>query len=366
MTAERNIRIETLKKSLSERILVIDGGMGTMIQTHSLTEADFRGSRFAGHNHDLRGNGDLLTLTQPDIIGGIHAQYLDAGADILLTNTFSGTVVAQADYALTDIVTELNYESARLARRVADEFTARTPDKMRWVAGALGPTNRTASISPDVNDPGFRNIHFDELRAAYGQATAALMDGGADFILIETVFDTLNCKAAIFAVEETFDAKGVRLPVMISGTITDLSGRTLTGQTPEAFWYSVRHAQPFAVGLNCALGAEQMRPHIAELSRVAETGVSAYPNAGLPNGFGGYDETPETTAAHVGEWARSGLINLAGGCCGTTPAHIRAIAQAVAGVPPRKIPVRPKTMRLSGLEPFIFPAASEKQEEFAE
>lgn len=365
MTANENPRTASLKKSLTERILVIDGGMGTMIQTYGLTEADYRGARFAGHNHDLRGNGDLLTLTRPQVIAEIHGQYLEAGADILLTNTFSSTVVAQADYALTEIVPELNYEAARLARKVADEFTTRTPDKMRWVAGALGPTNRTASISPDVNDPGFRNISFDELRVAYGQATAALMDGGADFILIETVFDTLNCKAAIFAVEETFDAKGVRLPIMISGTITDLSGRTLTGQTPEAFWYSVRHAQPIAVGLNCALGAEQMRPHIAELARVAETAVSAYPNAGLPNGFGGYDEQPETTAAHVGEWARSGLINLAGGCCGTTPAHIKAIAEAVAGVPPRKIPVRPKTMRLSGLEPFIFPVSAETEAEFA-
>ncbi len=365
MSAERESRIAALNKAISERIVVIDGGMGTMIQAHSLSEADFRGARFARHNHDVRGNGDLLSLTQPRIIAGIHAQYLDAGADILLTNTFSSTVIAQADYALTDIVPELNFESARLARKVADEFTARTPDKMRWVAGALGPTNRTASISPDVNDPGFRNIHFDELRAAYAQATAALMDGGADFILIETVFDTLNCKAAIFAVKETFEARGVRLPIMISGTITDLSGRTLTGQTPEAFWYSVRHAEPFAVGLNCALGAEQMRPHIAELSRVADVAVSAYPNAGLPNGFGGYDETPETTAAHVGEWARSGLINLAGGCCGTTPEHIRAIAQAVAGVAPRRIPVRPKTLRLSGLEPFIFPAATEAQAGFA-
>ncbi|MCK9994392.1 MAG: 5-methyltetrahydrofolate--homocysteine methyltransferase [Alphaproteobacteria bacterium] len=365
MSGDRNLRIATLKQSLAERILVIDGGMGTMIQTYGLGEQDFRGARFAGHNHDLRGNGDLLSLTQPQIIGEIHSQYLEAGADILLTNTFSGTVVAQADYGLTDIVTELNFESARLARKIADEFTARTPEKMRWVAGALGPTNRTASISPNVNDPGFRNIHFDELRQAYGQATAALMDGGADFILIETVFDTLNCKAAIFAVEETFDAKGVRLPIMISGTITDLSGRTLTGQTPEAFWYSVRHAEPFAVGLNCALGAEQMRPHIAELARVADTAVSAYPNAGLPNGFGGYDETPETTAAHVGEWARSGLINLAGGCCGTTPAHIRAIAQAVAGVPPRKIPERRRTLRLSGLEPFVFPIASDAQTEAA-
>lgn len=357
MANDRDNRIRALKQSLQERILVIDGAMGTMIQTHSLTEADFRGNRFADHNHDVRGNGDLLTLTQPQIIGDIHAQYLDAGADIILTNTFSGTVIAQADYGLTHLVTELNFASAQLARKVADEFTARTPARPRFVAGALGPTNRTASISPDVNDPGFRNIHFDELRAAYAQAAAALIEGGADIILIETVFDTLNCKAAIFAVEEVFEAQGIRLPVMISGTITDLSGRTLTGQTPEAFWYSVRHAQPFAVGLNCALGAEQMRPHIAELARVCDVAISAYPNAGLPNGFGGYDETPQTTAAHLGEWARSGLINLAGGCCGTTPAHIRAIAEAVAGVAPRTIPARPQTLRLSGLEPFIFPLA---------
>ncbi len=358
MSTDRELRIQTLEKAARERILVIDGAMGTMIQTHSLTEADFRGARFATHNHDVRGNGDLLTLTQPHIIAGIHAQYLDAGADILLTNTFNSTVIAQADYGLTQLVSELNLESARLARKVADEFTARAPDKPRFVAGALGPTNRTASISPDVNDPGFRNVSFDELREAYLQAATALIDGGADIMLIETVFDTLNCKAAIFAVEEVFEAKGFRLPVIISGTITDLSGRTLTGQTPEAFWYSVRHARPFAIGLNCALGAEQMRPHIAELSRVAEVYISAYPNAGLPNGFGGYDETPQTTAAHTGEWARAGLLNLVGGCCGTTPAHIRAIAQAVAGVAPRTPPVRAHTLRLSGLEPFVFPVAA--------
>lgn len=352
-------RIQALETAASERILVIDGAMGTMIQSHSLSEADFRGARFAGHNHDVRGNGDLLTLTQPDIIAGIHAQYLEAGADILLTNTFNSTVIAQADYGLTSLVRELNYESARLARRVADTYTAQTPGKPRFVAGAIGPTNRTASISPDVNDPGFRNVRFDELRAAYAQAAAALIDGGADIMLIETVFDTLNCKAAIFAVEEVFEEKGFRLPVIISGTITDLSGRTLTGQTPEAFWYSVRHAQPFAIGLNCALGAEQMRPYIAELSRISETYVSAYPNAGLPNGFGGYDETPQTTAAHTGEWARAGLLNLVGGCCGTTPAHIRAIAQAVAGVAPRRRPERPRTLRLSGLEPFVCPVAEE-------
>jgi len=362
MTSSREARIQALEKAASERILIIDCAMGTMIQTHALTEAQFRGDRFAAHDTDLRGNGDVLSLTQPHIIAGIHAQYLEAGADILLTNTFSSTVIAQADYNLTHLVTELNVSAARLARRVADEFTARTPDKPRWVAGALGPTNRTASISPKVNDPGFRNVSFDELRVAYAQAAAALIEGGADIMLIETVFDTLNCKAAIFAVEEVFEAKGFRLPVIISGTITDLSGRTLTGQMPEAFWYSVRHARPFAIGLNCALGAEQMRPHIAELARVADTRISAYPNAGLPNGFGSYDETPETTARHVGEWARSGLLNLVGGCCGTTPAHIRAIADAVAGVKPRKVVERTKTLRLSGLEPFIFPVSSEAAE----
>ncbi|HAK61648.1 MAG TPA: hypothetical protein DCO82_00240 [Alphaproteobacteria bacterium] len=365
MTPAREARIQALHKAVKERILVIDGAMGTMIQTHGLTEDDYRGARFAAHSHEVRGNGDLLTLTQPHIIAGIHAQYLEAGADILLTNTFSGTVIAQADYGLTGLVPELNLESARLARRIADEFSDRNPDRPRFVAGALGPTNRTASISPDVNDPGFRNVSFDELRAAYAMAAAALIEGGADIILIETVFDTLNCKAAIFATQEVFDALGFRLPVMISGTITDLSGRTLTGQTPEAFWYSVRHAEPFSIGLNCALGAEQMRPHIAALSRVADTAVSAYPNAGLPNGFGGYDESPQITAGHVGEWARSGLINLAGGCCGTTPAHIQAIAQAVAGVAPRPIPERPRTLRLSGLEPFAFPVTSGAEMETA-
>lgn len=355
---DRTARIAALNQALTKRILVIDGAMGTMIQTHELTETDYRAQRFADHNHDLKGNGDVLCLTQPEIIADIHRAYLDAGADILITNTFSATSVAQADYGLTHLVGELNYEAAHIARQVADAQTAATPEKPRWVAGGLGPTNRTATISPDVNDPAFRNISFDELREAYLEAASALVEGGADIVLIETIFDTLNCKAAIFAVEELFETLGYRLPVMLSGTITDLSGRTLTGQTPEAFWNSVRHVRPLAVGLNCALGADQMRPHVAELARVADCCVSAYPNAGLPNGFGGYDETPEVTAGHIREWAASGLVNIVGGCCGTMPDHIRAIAEAVADVPPRKIPDRPLTMRLSGLEPFEMPVAS--------
>ncbi len=362
MTADRTSRINALQQALKERILVIDGAMGTMIQNHELTEADYRQERFVDHDHDLKGNGDLLCLTQPDIIAGIHQQFLDAGADILITNTFSATTIAQGDYGLTHLVSELNESAARLARKVADRQTEQTPDKPRWVAGGIGPTNRTATISPDVNDPAFRNISFDELRDAYLEAARALVAGGVDILLIETVFDTLNCKAAIFALELLFEELGERLPVLISGTITDRSGRTLTGQTPEAFWNSIRHAQSLAMGLNCALGAEEMRPHIAELSRVADCYISAYPNAGLPNGFGGYDETPETTAGHIAEWANAGLLNLVGGCCGTTPDHIRAIAQAVAGIPPRKPADPQRTMRLSGLEPFTFPVENSATE----
>ena len=346
-------RIHTIEQLLRERILILDGAMGTMIQRHKLSEADFRGDRFRDHGHDLKGNNDLLTLTRPDIIADIHRQYFEAGADIIETNTFNSQSISQADYKLDHLAYELNVAAARLARRVADEFEAREPGRPRFVAGAVGPTNRTASISPDVNNPGFRNISFDQLVAAYTESVRGLVEGGADLILIETIFDTLNAKAAIFATRKYFDETGARLPIMISGTITDASGRTLTGQTAEAFWYSVMHAEPLSVGLNCALGAKEMRPHIADLARVAPCFVSAYPNAGLPNAFGGYDETPEMMAGVIGEFARSGLVNVVGGCCGTTPDHIRAFAQAVHGLKPRVVPARKPYLCLSGLEPFV-------------
>jgi len=339
---------------MERRILILDGAMGTMIQSHKLSEDDYRGERFAHHPRDLKGNNDLLVLTQPHLVREIHGQYLAAGADVIETNTFNSTSVAQADYGLESLVPELNREAARLARGVADEFAARDHGRLRFVAGALGPTNRTASISPDVNDPGARAVNFDELRGAYAEAVRGLIEGGVDMLLIETIFDTLNAKAAIFAIEEVFDEKGLRLPVIVSGTITDASGRTLSGQTSEAFWNSIRHARPFAVGLNCALGAQLMRPYIEELSKVADTYTSAYPNAGLPNPLAptGYDETPEQTAGFLLDFAKSGFVNLAGGCCGTTPEHIRAIAQALEGVAPRKVPAIERRTRLSGLEPL--------------
>jgi 5-methyltetrahydrofolate--homocysteine methyltransferase len=328
--------------------------MGTTIQGYKLSEADFRGERFAGSRHDLRGNNDLLSLTRPTVIREIHAQYLEAGADIIETNTFNSNFPSQADYGLESIVYDLNHAAAKLAREEADRCMERNPSKPRFVAGVLGPTNKTASISPDVNDPGFRNIHFDELVSAYGDALAGLADGGADLILLETIFDTLNAKAAIFAIETLFERRGRRLPVIVSGTITDQSGRTLTGQTPEAFWNSLRHARPIAVGLNCALGAKLMRPYIEELSNIADTFISCYPNAGLPNPLSetGYDETPEYTSSLLREFAESGFLNIVGGCCGTTPAHIRAIAEAVRPLPPRKPPRVEKALRLSGLEPL--------------
>ncbi|MDE2463273.1 MAG: methionine synthase [Alphaproteobacteria bacterium] len=343
-------RISWMKAQAKERILVLDGSWGVMIQGYKLAEEDFRGSRFAQHAHDLKGNNDLLTLTRPDIIEDIGHAYLEAGVDILETNTFNATRISQADYGLEDLVRELNREGARLARAICDAHA--TPARPRLVAGVLGPTNRTASLSPDVNDPGFRNVTFDDLRTTYLDATLGLIEGGADLIMIETVFDTLNAKAAIFAVQEAFEQTGIELPIWISGTITDLSGRMLTGQTPEAFWHSVRHARPFAIGLNCALGAAELRPYIAELARVADTLVSAHPNAGLPNAFGGYDDTPEHMASLIGEFARSGIVNIVGGCCGTTPAHLKAFVAAVEGVPPRPIPEFPHHLRLSGLEPF--------------
>jgi 5-methyltetrahydrofolate--homocysteine methyltransferase len=341
-----------LEKAAKERILIIDGAMGTMIQRHKLGEEHYRGERFADHSKDVKGNNDLLVLTQPKVIESIHGEYLEAGADLIETNTFNAQRISLADYRMEELAYEINVEAAKLARRAADTWTARTPEKPRFVAGAVGPTNRTASLSPDVNNPGYRNVDFDELRDAYKEQVRGLIDGGADLLLVETIFDTLNAKAAVFAIEEAFAEKGKRLPVMISGTITDLSGRTLSGQTPTAFWYSLRHARPFSIGLNCALGAKEMRAHIAELSRVADTLICAYPNAGLPNEFGEYDESPEAMAALVGEFARAGLVNIVGGCCGTTPAHIRAIGEAVKGVAPRRIPVVDAKMRLSGLEPF--------------
>ena len=331
-----------LTKLANERILVLDGAMGTMIQGHKLTEADYRGNAEAGlggHVCDLKGDNDLLVLTKPEVIRAIHHAFLEAGADIIETNTFNATRISQADYRLEGKVREINFAAARLARECADAWTAKTPEKPRFVAGALGPTNRTATISPDVNDPGFRNVSFDDLKAAYGQAVAALIEGGVDLLLVETVFDTLNAKAALFAIDEYFDAHNIRLPLIVSGTITDASGRTLSGQTTEAFWNSVRHARPFAVGLNCALGAALMRPYVEEMARVADTFVSCYPNAGLPNPMSetGYDESPETTSRLLGEFARNGFVNIVGGCCGTTPEHIRAIAQVVKDVPPRKV-----------------------------
>ncbi|WP_240125215.1 homocysteine S-methyltransferase family protein [Thermomonas alba] len=351
------LRVAALQEALARRILVIDGAMGTMIQRHGLTEADYRGERFAsgfdalcapaGHvhgpgcgcaGHDQRGNNDLLTLTRPDIIRGIHRAYLEAGADLIETNTFNSTRISLADYHLSHLVRELNREGARLARAECDAAEASDPSRPRFVVGVLGPTNRTASLSPDVSRPGFRAITFDELADAYREAARGLVEGGADILMVETVFDTLNAKAALFAIDDVFTEIGARLPVMISGTITDASGRTLSGQTAEAFWYSLRHAEPLAIGLNCALGARDLRPHIDVLAQVADTHVSTHPNAGLPNAFGGYDETPDDMARVLRDFAESGLLNLVGGCCGTTPDHIRAIAAAVRDLPPRQVP----------------------------
>ncbi|TBV15378.1 methionine synthase [Stutzerimonas kirkiae] len=349
---DRNTRLQALQQALRERILILDGGMGTMIQSYRLEEADYRGERFADWPQDVKGNNDLLILSRPDVIGAIEKAYLDAGADILETNTFNATRVSQADYGMEALVYQLNVEGARLARQVADAKTLETPGRPRFVAGVLGPTSRTCSISPDVNDPGYRNVTFDELVENYSEATKGLIEGGADLILIETIFDTLNAKAAIFAVQGVFEETGIELPIMISGTITDASGRTLSGQTTEAFWNSVNHAKPISVGLNCALGAADLRPYLAELAAKADTFVSAHPNAGLPNAFGEYDETPQEMASVIEEFAASGFLNIIGGCCGTTPAHIQAIAQAVAKYPPRVVPEIPKACRLSGLEPF--------------
>jgi len=352
MTQDYATLTRLLRQLLSERILFLDGAMGTMIQTYQLGEDDYRGTRFADWPSDLKGNNDLLTLTQPQIIKAIHLAYLEAGADLLETNTFNANRISMADYGMEELAYELNLEGARLAREACNTITARNPDKPRLVAGVLGPTSRTATISPDVNDPGFRNVHFDELVAAYTEATRGLVDGGADLILIETVFDTLNAKAAVFAVEKFAEDHGLPLPVMISGTITDASGRTLSGQTVEAFWNSLKHAQPISFGFNCALGAKQLRQYIEELSNIADTHVSAHPNAGLPNEFGEYDESPEAMAKEIAEWAEQGFLNIIGGCCGTRPPHIKAIHDAVQNFSPRKVPVIEPKCRLAGLEPL--------------
>ena len=349
-------RVEQLRRQLAQRILVLDGGMGTMIQSYRLDERDFRGERFADWRSDLKGNNDLLVLTKPEVITAIHYAYLEAGADILETNTFNSTSIAMADYHMESLSAEINYQAACLARACADEWTARTPEKPRYVAGVLGPTNRTASISPNVNDPAFRNISFDELVAAYRESTRALVEGGVDLIMIETIFDTLNAKAAAFAVETEFEALGVELPIMISGTITDASGRTLSGQTTEAFYNSLRHVKPLTFGLNCALGPDELRQYVAELARISETYVTAHPNAGLPNAFGEYDLDAAEMARQVGEWAQAGFLNIIGGCCGTTPEHIAAMANAVEGVPPRRLPEIPVACRLAGLEPLTIDA----------
>ena len=345
-------RIAALKAAARERVLILDGSWGVMIQRRGLTEADFRGDRFTQSKVLLKGDNDILCLTRPDIIADLHDQYYAAGADISETNTFSATSIAQADYELQGAVRDINLAGARIAREVADRWTAKEPAKPRFVAGSIGPLNVMLSMSSDVNDPGARKVTFDQVYAAYRQQAQALHEGGVDLFLIETITDTLNCKACIKAILDLEDDGYEPLPIWISGTITDRSGRTLSGQTVEAFWNSIKHAKPFAVGLNCALGADLMRPHIAELSRIADTLVAAYPNAGLPNAFGEYDEEPEHTACHLGEWAKSGLVNILGGCCGTTPEHVRAIAEAVAGVKPRQVPTVAPAMRLSGLEAF--------------
>ena len=353
ISANRASRLAKFEPLLRERILLLDGAMGTMLQTYRLGEAEYRGARFADWPSDLKGNNDLLAITQPEIVGAIHAEYLAAGADILETNTFNANAISMADYGMEELAYELNVAGAALARRIADEFETKTPDKPRYVAGVLGPTNRTASISPKVEDPGARNVTFDKLVSAYAVAIQGLLDGGADLLIVETIFDTLNAKAALFAIEQHFETSGTRVPVMISGTITDASGRTLSGQTTEAFWTSMAHVRPVSIGLNCALGATQLRAYVQELSRIADTHVSAHPNAGLPNDLGGYDETPETMARHIAEWAKSGLLNIVGGCCGTTPAHIKAIGDAVRNVAPRALPVIEPLLRLSGLEPMV-------------
>ena len=345
--------MNSLYELVKKRVLVIDGAMGTMIQQYKLKEEDYRGERFARFHKEIKGNNDILNLTQPQIIKAIHRQYLEAGADIIETNTFNGTAISLADYDMSDLAYEINLAAATIARRAVEEFSQTQPGKPRFVAGAIGPTNRTASISPDVNNPGYRAVTFDQLRDAYYDQARGLMDGGADILLVETIFDTLNAKAALFAIETLFEERGKRLPVMVSGTITDASGRTLSGQTPEAFWISISHVELFSVGLNCALGAKEMRPHLEALSNIATCAVSAYPNAGLPNEFGGYDQSAEEMREYIRDFVSSGLVNIIGGCCGTTPAHIRAMAEAVEGMKPRSIAQMPAYTSLSGLEPMV-------------
>jgi 5-methyltetrahydrofolate--homocysteine methyltransferase len=329
----------TLAQAAQKRILILDGAMGTMIQAHKLTEADYRGARFADFPHDLKGNNDLLSITQPDIIKDIHAQYFEAGADLIETNTFNSTRISMADYHMEDLVPELNEQGAAIARSVADAFTAREPHKPRYVIGSIGPTNRTASLSPDVNNPGFRAISFDALKDNYYEQAKALIKGGVDGLMVETVFDTLNAKAALFALMELYDTLGYHVPIMVSGTITDASGRTLSGQTAEAFLSSIEHIPLFSVGLNCALGAAQLRPYLQVLARNSHFNISAHPNAGLPNAFGEYDESPEKMAAQIKDYLELGLVNIVGGCCGTRPDHIRAIAELTRAYEPRKVGV---------------------------
>jgi 5-methyltetrahydrofolate--homocysteine methyltransferase len=348
----REARIAALQQAAAQRILVLDGAWGAQIQKHQLSEEQFRGARLAEHPQPLKGNNDILCVTRPELIAALIGDYLDAGADIVSTNTFSSTAIAQADYGTAHLAGELNLAAATLARSAADAATASDPSKPRWVAGSIGPTNRTLSMSADVNDPGARAVDFDQVYAAYREQVIGLYEGGVDLFLVETIFDTLNAKAALKAVLDLRDEGHAELPIWISGTITDRSGRTLSGQTIDAFWISVRHAEPFAVGLNCGFGAEQLRPFLAQLATAADTLISAYPNAGLPNELGEYEESPEAMSAQLRDWAQAGLVNIVGGCCGTTPEHIRAIAEAVAGIPPRPVPELKPTLRLSGLEPF--------------
>jgi 5-methyltetrahydrofolate--homocysteine methyltransferase len=354
----RAAREAALRQALAERILLLDGGMGTEIQGHTLAEADFRGERFASAPGELKGNNDLLVLTRPEVIAAIHRAFLEAGSDLIETNTFNANAISQADYGLEKEAGALNYAAARLAREVADAFMREHPGREVWVAGGIGPTNRTASMSPDVNRPGFRAVSFEDLRRAYREQAEGLLDGGVDTFLVETVFDTLNAKAAIFALEELFTERGFRIPVQLSVTITDAAGRTLSGQTIEAFWASVAHARPLSVGINCALGAADMKPYVEDLAELADCAVSCYPNAGLPNAFGEYDDSPAHMASVLGGFARAGWLNIVGGCCGTTPVHLRAIAEAVEGVRPRAIPAKAPVMRLSGLEPYSVETAS--------
>ena len=342
---------ETLKGLAKKRILIMDGAMGTMIQREKLQEADYRGERFKDWHKDVRGNNDLLVLTKPEVIEKVHDAFFAAGADIVETNTFNATSVSMADYDMQEYVREINVEGARLARKVADKWTARTPEKPRFVAGSIGPMNQSLSVSPDVDNPGYRSVTFDQVMMSYKEQVEGLIEGGVDIILIETIFDTLNAKAAIFATEEVFEEQGKRLPVIMSCTITDMSGRNLSGQTIEAFWHSVLHVKPFAVGLNCAFGAELLRPHAVTISDIADTFTCMYPNAGLPNEMGEYDETPEVTSRLLKGWAEEGILNIIGGCCGTTPEHIRAIADAMEECEPRKVPEVTPLMRLSGIDP---------------